>query len=676
MNTEVETEIDETPSMKEWRGVALDDGSHQNVYYLNFNDGSKKRAIPSNYTPEYFENGERKYYYKGKCLSCPIRMFTPLYITTRAQLIGFSLNMCEDCIFKNVPNITNIRNNGDIVYDVCVVKNKIPLTSFIKLDDCFNNPNRENEITLRAIKAKFLIQLQCKKRRDKERFIITKRKALDCGIKFGSYISWGLDRDVFDEYFGEVDASFNPHGEGAKFFSDGTLYVGGFAHGEFHSDVRGFWSRTDGSSYDGTWMHGLKHGKGVQLYPDGSSYSGEFAKGSEHGHGIKTYLDGSTFEGRFRFGRRDGPGVLTPKVGHPERGNFRDRGAPYTDKQPPLLSEKEEALSDDLKNPLSLLQLATIALANTMLKRRFILPSSLVFNKLGEHLKVPTGTSYMQAIAAQGTIDSPFGSKEFMDIAQKYSFQFLSQACVSNVKMTAIDTDTFVYIQGGNSLLESLKLVSNKLKPDSIDIICKQLLTSSWSTIKSLDLSYNLFDIKSIQTFFQSVTNSPNLASIKLQGCNIRANGAFIVSTYLERNKTLKSLDLSFNTTEALGADTIANVLCKNDSLTSLNLRHNKIGSIGGLSFVNLLKVNKSLKMLNIADNGVSAEYIAIIAGRIQGSMTDIAVGTCSRELEMPNIYTFGRFEKYSPEKSALRKQQIVEVCNTVINEGIYNDTG
>jgi hypothetical protein len=665
MDTEIDAEIDEIPLVKEWRGIALDDGSHQNVYYLNFNDGSRKRAIPSNYTPEYFENGERKYYYKGKCLTCPIRLFTPVYITNREQSIGFSFNICEDCICKNTPNIEKIKNNGDIIYNVCLLKNKIPLTSFIKLNDCFYDPNREKEISLRAIKAKFLVQLQCKKRRDKERLTFAKRKALDCGIKFGTYISWGLEKEVFDEYFGEVDESFIPHGEGVKFFSDGTMYVGGFAHGEFHSDIRGFWSRTDGSSYDGTWMHGLKHGKGIQIYPDGTSYSGEFAKGSEHGHGIKTYIDGSTFEGRFRFGRRDGPGVLTPKVGHPERGNFRDRGAPYTDKQPPVLSEKEEVLSEDLKNPPSLLKMATSALANTMLKRRFILPSNLVFNKLGEHLKVPTGIAFMQAIAAQGTNDSPYGSKEFMDIAQKYSFLFLPEIYVSNVKMTAIDTDAFAYIQGGNTSLESLKLTSNKFKSDSIDIICKQLVTSTWTNIKYLDLSYNLFDIKSVQTFFQSVTNCPNLLSIKLQGCNLRANGAFIVSTYLERNKTLKSLDLSFNTIEALGADTVANVLYKNDSLTSLNLRHNKIGSIGGLSFVNLLKVNKTLKMLNIADNSVSAEYIAIIAGRIQGSMSDIALSTCSRELNMPSIYNFGRFERYSPEKSAGRKKNNAESTET-----------
>ena len=55
----------------------------------------------------------------------------------------------------------------------------------------------------------------------------------------------------------------------------------------------------------GTWLYGVKHGKGRQTFPDDTYYEGEFAKGFEHGQGKRKYLDGTIYEGRFRFGRRD-----------------------------------------------------------------------------------------------------------------------------------------------------------------------------------------------------------------------------------------------------------------------------------------------------------------------------------------------------------------------------------
>jgi hypothetical protein len=93
------------------------------------------------------------------------------------------------------------------------------------------------------------------------------------------------------------------------------------------------------TEYNGTWLFGLKHGKGTQSYLDGSLYIGEFAKGYEHGNGRLKCLDGTCFDGKYRFGKRDGPGVFTTTHGSViERGVYRDKDC-FQDVYPPLINE-------------------------------------------------------------------------------------------------------------------------------------------------------------------------------------------------------------------------------------------------------------------------------------------------------------------------------------------------
>ena len=45
----------------------------------------------------------------------------------------------------------------------------------------------------------------------------------------------------------------------------------------------------NGESYQGSWLDGLKHGRGEHTTQDGSTYEGQFLHGMKHG------------EGRFRY---------------------------------------------------------------------------------------------------------------------------------------------------------------------------------------------------------------------------------------------------------------------------------------------------------------------------------------------------------------------------------------
>lgn len=51
-------------------------------------------------------------------------------------------------------------------------------------------------------------------------------------------------------------------------------YEGEWIDGKMHG--RGIYYYADGTIYDGTWSEGKMHGKGIFIYPNGNKYDGEF----------------------------------------------------------------------------------------------------------------------------------------------------------------------------------------------------------------------------------------------------------------------------------------------------------------------------------------------------------------------------------------------------------------
>lgn len=211
-----------------WDGIRCDDGTGVNVYYINSKDFSRRRAVPPGFIQECFENKETKYYYRGKCTTpdCNTK-FAPIFLTCNSQSIGYSFNLCQYCLLSSMNNYNSSTASsntssktldGEIIYKANINK---PKSFFCNLENKVKNSTREIDLISRCLVSKYCIELQCKARRDKERFHIIKMKALEYGIKEGSHISWGLDKDKFDEYYGELDDSRLPHGEGVKFYSEG-----------------------------------------------------------------------------------------------------------------------------------------------------------------------------------------------------------------------------------------------------------------------------------------------------------------------------------------------------------------------------------------------------------------------------------------------------------------------
>lgn len=92
----------------------------------------------------------------------------------------------------------------------------------------------------------------------------------------------------------------------------------------------------DGSEYEGSFLHGQRHGKGIVQLPDKTRYEGEWKDGQRHGKGIEQLLDRTRYEGEWKEGVKEGVGSITyalggSYVGQWKAGLFHGRGkATYT----------------------------------------------------------------------------------------------------------------------------------------------------------------------------------------------------------------------------------------------------------------------------------------------------------------------------------------------------------
>ncbi|KAI8612323.1 hypothetical protein BC830DRAFT_1067786 [Chytriomyces sp. MP71] len=130
-------------------------------------------------------------------------------------------------------------------------------------------------------------------------------------------------------------------GEGAFTWSNGSKYTGHVknglrnGHGVFECSSNGEHVQYDGEwknaklngfgklvynqsgtcFYEGTWLAGLKHGKGTMHYISGNIYKGEWYHNIKQGHGKMIWFDrGEEYQGHWANGLPHGYGVYTWKI--------------------------------------------------------------------------------------------------------------------------------------------------------------------------------------------------------------------------------------------------------------------------------------------------------------------------------------------------------------------------
>jgi hypothetical protein len=122
----------------------------------------------------------------------------------------------------------------------------------------------------------------------------------------------GLGKEFFDD--GTKFEGFFSDGQkkyGTYQWKNGSKFQGQFLNGLFHG--KGVYNWANKKTYDGNWINGKMNGKGKFTYQDGSYYEGEFVNGKKNGYGIYKWDNDKYYEGKWKNDKQNGYGVYYDK---------------------------------------------------------------------------------------------------------------------------------------------------------------------------------------------------------------------------------------------------------------------------------------------------------------------------------------------------------------------------
>lgn len=101
------------------------------------------------------------------------------------------------------------------------------------------------------------------------------------------------------------------HGNGSEVWKDGTTFEGNYVHGQKTGFGKMFWYDENGKvseSYEGEFVENNFHGKGTYKWGKKKSYTGQWRDGKMNGEGEFFWKDGRTFKGSFNGDLKEGYG--------------------------------------------------------------------------------------------------------------------------------------------------------------------------------------------------------------------------------------------------------------------------------------------------------------------------------------------------------------------------------
>ncbi|XP_012264971.2 leucine-rich repeat-containing protein 45-like [Athalia rosae] len=151
--------------------------------------------------------------------------------------------------------------------------------------------------------------------------------------------------------------------------------------------------------------------------------------------------------------------------------------------------------------------------------------------------------------------------------------------------------------------------------------IIGQVLISS-SAIKRIDLSDCMLLSKGLSCILNALCEGSNITSLNLKGNNINGPVIALLGQVLIHNNTLKQLNLEWNSVGS-HVDSFTKFcegLTKNHNIQELDLRYNQISPYCAEALSKVLKWNKSLRIIDLAWNTIGLQGGQLLLSEIQNN--------------------------------------------------------
>ena len=166
------------------------------------------------------------------------------------------------------------------------------------------------------------------------------------------------------------------------------------------------------------------------------------------------------------------------------------------------------------------------------------------------------------------------------------------------------------YLECTPPLLLDLNIYGNNLDSRSLQLLACGLKHNQ--SLRSLNIGLNVIGDDGIYFLSEALVTNTCLEQLLATKTSTGSKGLCILSAALQKNRrsSLKRLDLSWNLVGDDGAQSMAQLLHRDRSLLHINLIGNNIGSIGASYIAVALRTNKTLKTLYLADNQIDSRGI------------------------------------------------------------------
>jgi hypothetical protein len=124
--------------------------------------------------------------------------------------------------------------------------------------------------------------------------------------------------------YGGTFVDDNVEGEGYFIHIKGNIYKGQFKNEQANGNGEILHHEIEGYHYKGEFCNNKMHGQGVENIPDETIYDGNFNMGEREAHGKMKFSDGSSYEGEFSKGEINGVGTYKWRDGKIYVGEFKN----------------------------------------------------------------------------------------------------------------------------------------------------------------------------------------------------------------------------------------------------------------------------------------------------------------------------------------------------------------